>query len=88
MILYTDGISETMAFGDEANNHDPNAFELLGERGLLDLFDARTTGWQSERTLAHVREQVLDFQGTAAAEDDRTLLITDIDLNQPGPSKK
>ncbi|MCR9142780.1 MAG: serine/threonine-protein phosphatase [bacterium] len=77
LILYTDGISETFqADGDQAGS-DRN-YNLLGERGLLDLFDARTTGWDPARTLAHVREQVGRFQGESAPEDDRTLLITDI----------
>ena len=78
LILYTDGISETVEHFAETTDESAPPFNLLGERGLLDLFDARTTGWDPARTLAHVQEKVRAFQGAAAPEDDRTLLITDI----------
>lgn len=80
LILYTDGISETFEHtpGTDSSNESTRQYNLLGERGLLDLFDARTTEWDPARTLRHIQEKVRRFQGPAAPEDDRTLLITDI----------
>lgn len=82
LILYTDGISETI------DHRDPKGYKLLGERGLLDLFDAGTTAWDPQRTLDHIRASVERFQGAAAPEDDRTLLITDIDCLGERPKKE
>lgn len=85
LIVYTDGISEAARHpnsdgaGTATNARGAGDFELLGERGLLDLFDARTTGWSPERTLEHVRTSVNEFSGGELPADDRTLLLIDID---------
>lgn len=69
LALYTDGISEAMDMD----------YNMLGERGLLELFEG-TLHWGTRRTLDHVRDSLNEFKGRRKTEDDRSLLITDITL--------
>lgn len=67
LVLYTDGLTETM---------NPTA-DMLGERGLLDLFKG-TTEKPGAETIEHVKRALELFRNGARNEDDRTLLIADL----------
>jgi serine phosphatase RsbU (regulator of sigma subunit) len=67
LVLYTDGLTETM---------NPSA-DMLGERGLLDLFKG-TTEKPGVETIEHVKRALELFRNGARNEDDRTLLIADL----------
>ena len=71
MVLYTDGIPETV---------NP-AMEMLGERGLSTrMLD--TDRLSADETVEVIKAGVDEYRGAAAVEDDRTLLVTD--LSGPG----
>ncbi|MBL8020794.1 MAG: serine/threonine-protein phosphatase [Leptospirales bacterium] len=67
LALYTDGITETV---NESG-------DMLDERGLLDLFEG-TTDQAGDSTIAHVRTALASFAKKQKAEDDRTLILADI----------
>ena len=69
LIIYTDGLTETMNESDE----------MLGERGLLDLFDGTTTR-PIQETIDTVQSGLRTFQGREPVADDRTLILCDLDL--------
>ncbi|MBX7057743.1 MAG: serine/threonine-protein phosphatase [Leptospirales bacterium] len=66
LVLYTDGLSESMAPGGD----------MLGERGLLGLFRG-TTEMAPAAAMEQVRTELRLYQAGAPAEDDCTLLVAD-----------
>lgn len=68
IVLYTDGLPETF---------DPHQ-AMLGERGLSRIL-GNTDNLSPEQTIEHVKSGVAQFRGSAAVEDDRTLLVADFE---------
>ncbi|MCC6275906.1 MAG: serine/threonine-protein phosphatase [Leptospiraceae bacterium] len=71
LVIYTDGIPETF----NKNN------QMFGERGLLRAF-SNSNLIDGEEAIEKVKENLKNFQGDSPIEDDRCLILCDMNLSE------